>query len=44
VEHVRLQGGDLQREEASSWPLGSKFMMLQKRVLGHVEVETKKVY
>jgi hypothetical protein len=32
-------------EEASTWPLGTRFvMLLQKRTLGHVEVETKNVY
>jgi hypothetical protein len=30
------------REEASAWPLGTKFVMLHKRILGHMEVETKK--
>jgi hypothetical protein len=38
-EPVTLQGGGLHLA------LGTKFMMLsQKRILGHIEVETKKVY
>jgi hypothetical protein len=33
------------REEASTWSLGTKFVvLLQKRILGHIEVVTKKVY
>jgi hypothetical protein len=42
---VRLQGGGLQKGGASTWPLGTEFVMMsQKRSLGHMEVETKKVY
>jgi hypothetical protein len=30
-------------EEASTWPLGTEFiMMLQKRILGHIETEQRK--
>jgi hypothetical protein len=33
------------REEASAWPLGTTFvMLLQKRTLGYIPVDIKKVY
>jgi hypothetical protein len=38
-----LQEGVSKREEASAWPLGTKFVILsQKRILGHIKVKTKK--
>jgi hypothetical protein len=43
-EEEKLQGGGLLKEGASAWPLAAEFMMLQKRILEHIEVETKKVY
>jgi hypothetical protein len=41
-ELAMFQGQGFQKE-ASTWPLDAKFVMSQRRILGHVLVETKKL-
>jgi hypothetical protein len=44
-ESVMLQGGSFQKGVASTWTLDTQFVILsQKIILGHIEVEVKKVY
>jgi hypothetical protein len=44
-ESVRLQGGGVKRGGDYLWSLGTEFVTLfQERILGHIEVETKKIY
>jgi hypothetical protein len=43
LEPVALQGGGFPKGGSLFIAVGTKFMMLQKRILRHIELETKKL-
>jgi hypothetical protein len=46
LETVRLWGGEevFKSKAASTWPLGTEFVMSQKIILRLIDVYTKKIY